>query len=65
LAGYDEDRRERTQKMVRVSALRGRMMNGRSRFAAWLRDLTIWALPEAAFMRSADDAFGWQPPARR
>jgi 2-polyprenyl-6-methoxyphenol hydroxylase-like FAD-dependent oxidoreductase len=64
LAGYDEDRRERTQKMVRVSAIAGRMMNGGSRFTAWLRDLTIRALPEAAFMRSTDDAFGWQPPRR-
>jgi 2-polyprenyl-6-methoxyphenol hydroxylase-like FAD-dependent oxidoreductase len=63
LAGYDGDRRERTQKMVRVSARMGRLMNGGTAIGTWLRDAITWALPAAAFMRATDDAFGWRPPA--
>jgi 2-polyprenyl-6-methoxyphenol hydroxylase-like FAD-dependent oxidoreductase len=62
LAGYNADRRERTQKMVRASARVGRLMAGRTAIGAWLRDAITWALPAAAFMRATDDAFGWRPP---
>jgi 2-polyprenyl-6-methoxyphenol hydroxylase-like FAD-dependent oxidoreductase len=64
VAGYDQARRQRTQDLVRASARAGRPLNTRNRLAARLRDLVVWTLPAAAFLRATAGTFGWRPPAR-
>jgi 2-polyprenyl-6-methoxyphenol hydroxylase-like FAD-dependent oxidoreductase len=62
LARYDLARRERTQRLVRVSARVCRMAAGRNPVTAWLRDQLVGMIPAGVFLRAANGALSWTPP---
>lgn len=65
LARYDAARRERTQRLVKISARFGRIAQWHNPLAAGLRDLAAWLIPAGTYLRSTDDTLGWRPPAER
>lgn len=64
LAMFDSARRERTQKIARISALWGRIAQWRSPFSVWFRNTATRAIPAAVFMKATEETLGWHPPGR-
>jgi 2-polyprenyl-6-methoxyphenol hydroxylase-like FAD-dependent oxidoreductase len=62
LTRYDLARRERTQRLVRISAHIGQVAGWRHPAAAWLRNHLIGLIPPGLFLRAADAALSWTPP---
>jgi 2-polyprenyl-6-methoxyphenol hydroxylase-like FAD-dependent oxidoreductase len=62
LTRYDLARRERTQRLVRVSERVGRIAAGRKPVTAWLRDHLAGLIPAELFLRAMDGALSRTPP---
>jgi 2-polyprenyl-6-methoxyphenol hydroxylase-like FAD-dependent oxidoreductase len=63
LAAYDQARRGRTQRLVRVSAGAGRIAEARNPLAATLRDALARLTPPGVYLRASADTLSWTPPA--
>lgn len=61
---YDRERRPRTQKLVRVSALVGRIAQARNPIAVTARDAAATLLPTRAYLAASAETFSWTPPPR-
>ncbi|NLU75270.1 hypothetical protein HCC61_21815 [Streptomyces sp. HNM0575] len=62
LGRYDQERRPRTQRLVRTSAKAGRIAQARSPIAAAARDLVATLVPTALFLNTSAGTFSWTPP---
>jgi len=65
LAAFDRARRERTQKIVRTSAIWGTISEWRNPVAATIRNALVRLLPPSAFLNASRQTLGWQPPHER
>jgi 2-polyprenyl-6-methoxyphenol hydroxylase-like FAD-dependent oxidoreductase len=63
LEEYDRARRARTQKIVRVSALWGKISEWSNPIAAAIRNTITSLIPPSLFLRASEDTLGWMPPA--
>lgn len=63
LAGYDRARRPRTQRLVRASALSGRIGQWSNPVAAFVRNGLTGLMPTSIYMRAVSDTFSWTPNA--
>jgi len=54
--------RKRTQDLVRASAQAGRVGQLSGRAAAGLRNLLVYVIPDAAYVRISAKSLGWSPP---
>ncbi|CAM3372384.1 FAD-dependent monooxygenase [Kibdelosporangium persicum] len=61
LAAYDHIRRPRTQRLVRVSALAGRIGQWRNPFLAAARDTLAQLVPARGYLRAISHTLSWQP----
>lgn len=59
---YDDERRPRTQKLVRLSARIGRIAQARSPLTVAARNLAAGLLPASAYLKASAGAFSWTPP---
>jgi 2-polyprenyl-6-methoxyphenol hydroxylase-like FAD-dependent oxidoreductase len=64
LVEFDRGRRPRTQKIVRVSALWGRIAEWSNPVAATIRNILVGLLPPSLFLWASEDTLGWKPPPR-
>jgi 2-polyprenyl-6-methoxyphenol hydroxylase-like FAD-dependent oxidoreductase len=64
LEEYDHARRTRTQKIVRVSALWGKISEWSDPIAVTVRNTMTSLTPPSLFLRASADTLGWRPPER-
>ncbi|KOX23239.1 hypothetical protein ADK67_21860 [Saccharothrix sp. NRRL B-16348] len=64
LNAYDAARRPRTQRLVRTSAVVGRLAQWRNPVAVAARNALVRAIPDTVFLRLTSDTFSWRPPGR-
>jgi 2-polyprenyl-6-methoxyphenol hydroxylase-like FAD-dependent oxidoreductase len=62
LDSYDQARRPRSQNLARASARVARLAKAHNAVIAGVHDLAAWLLPNAAFLRTADDRSSWRTP---
>lgn len=62
LTAYDEQRRPRTQQLVRASARFGRIAQWRNPLAAAVRDALTSVVPARAYLASTAETLSWRPP---
>lgn len=65
LAAYERARKARTQRLVRISALWGRIAEWRNPIAVRLRNAAARLISASAFLRMSDETLGWRPPPAR
>jgi 2-polyprenyl-6-methoxyphenol hydroxylase-like FAD-dependent oxidoreductase len=59
---YDHERRPRTQRLVRISDLVGRIGQARNPLTVAARNLAAGLLPASAYLKASAGAFSWTPP---
>jgi 2-polyprenyl-6-methoxyphenol hydroxylase-like FAD-dependent oxidoreductase len=59
---YDDERRPRTQRLVRLSARIGRIAQARTPLTVAARNLAAGLLPASAYFKASAVAFSWIPP---
>lgn len=62
---FDHERRPRTQKIVRISAIIGRIGQARNPLTAAARDIAAGLLPASAYLQASAETFSWTPPAHQ
>ncbi|MEU7990824.1 FAD-dependent monooxygenase [Streptosporangium canum] len=62
LTAYDQQRRPRTQQLVRASAQFGRIAQWRNPLAATVRDTLTGLVPARTYLASTAETLNWRPP---
>ncbi len=65
LAAYDQARRSRTQRLVRVSAQFGRIAQWQGPLATRLREALAGLTPAGVYLRASAETLSWSPPTPR
>jgi 2-polyprenyl-6-methoxyphenol hydroxylase-like FAD-dependent oxidoreductase len=63
LERYHRERRERCQRMVRASAMVGRIGQWDGRLATGLRNTVASLVPARSYLKSGSETYSWRPPA--
>jgi 2-polyprenyl-6-methoxyphenol hydroxylase-like FAD-dependent oxidoreductase len=62
LGRFDQLRRRRTQRMVRLAAVTSRVAQWKHPALVAIRNSVVRTLPPSLFLRLADETLGWRPP---